>query len=101
MTDAWFMSVATAWVVVGFIGQAMFSARFVVQWLASERLGRSHLPVAFWYFSVAGGLILLVYAIHRRDPVFIVGQGAGLFIYARNLHLILRERRAAAAAAHG
>ena len=94
--DAWLAALSTVWVAVGFLGQAMFSLRFVVQWLSSERLGRSHIPVAFWYFSMAGGVILLIYAIHRHDPVFTVGQGAGLFIYARNLHLILRERRAGA-----
>lgn len=80
------------WLAVGFIGQALFSMRFLVQWLQSERLKRSIIPDAFWYFSIAGGFTLLIYAIHRQDPVFIVGQGAGLFIYLRNLHFILRER---------
>jgi lipid-A-disaccharide synthase-like uncharacterized protein len=78
----------TLWMLVGFTGQALFSARFFVQWLASERLQRSVIPTAFWYFSLAGGLTLLAYAIHRQDPVFIVGQGLGLFVYLRNLHLI-------------
>jgi len=76
------------WMLVGFCGQALFSARFFVQWLASERLQRSVIPRAFWYFSLAGGLTLLAYAIHRRDPVFIVGQGLGLVVYLRNLHLM-------------
>jgi lipid-A-disaccharide synthase-like uncharacterized protein len=81
------------WLIVGFAGQALFSMRFIVQWIQSERQKRSMIPLAFWYFSVAGGLSLLIYAIHRRDPVFIVGQGSGLFIYFRNLYLIYRERR--------
>jgi lipid-A-disaccharide synthase-like uncharacterized protein len=83
------------WLAVGFAGQALFSARFLVQWLTSERQKRSVVPLAFWYFSVAGGATLLAYAIHRADPVFIVGQGAGLFIYMRNLQLIYRQRGAA------
>jgi len=80
------------WLAIGFLGQALFSARFLVQWLTSERQGRSVVPIAFWFFSVAGGATLLAYAIHRQDPVFIVGQGAGLFIYLRNLQLIYRQR---------
>jgi len=82
------------WLVVGFMGQALFSARFLVQWLTSERRKKSVVPLAFWYFSVAGGATLLAYAIHRQDPVFIVGQGAGLFIYLRNLQLIYRQKGA-------
>jgi lipid-A-disaccharide synthase-like uncharacterized protein len=81
------------WLAVGFCGQALFSMRFLVQWLSSEREKRSIIPVAFWYFSVAGGVTLLAYAIYRADPVFIVGQLTGLFIYGRNLHLIMLERR--------
>ena len=79
----------------GFAGQALFSARFILQWLASERAGRSVVPVLFWHFSIAGGLTLFLYALYRRDPVFILGQGLGLFIYARNLWLIRRERHGA------
>lgn len=78
----------TLWIVIGFLGQALFSARFFVQWLASERVKRSVIPTAFWYFSLAGGLTLLAYAIHRQDPVFIAGQGLGLVVYLRNLYLI-------------
>jgi lipid-A-disaccharide synthase-like uncharacterized protein len=78
------------WLGIGLLGQALFSARFLVQWIASERRKRSVVPLAFWYFSVGGGLTLLAYAIYRRDPVFILGQGAGLFVYARNLWLIYR-----------
>ena len=82
------------WLSIGLVGQALFSMRFLVQWLASERRRRSVVPVAFWYFSLAGGATLLAYAIYRADPVFIIGQLTGLFIYARNLHLIWRERKA-------
>jgi lipid-A-disaccharide synthase-like uncharacterized protein len=76
------------WLAIGFAGQALFSARFLVQWLVSERHRRSVVPLAFWYFSIAGGMTLLAYAIYRADPVFIVGQVGGLFIYLRNLQLI-------------
>ena len=86
------------WLAVGFAGQALFSMRFLVQWISSERERRSVMPVAFWYFSCAGGVTLLAYALYRADPVFIVGQLTGLFIYARNLQLILLERRAQAPA---
>ncbi|MGR8933834.1 MAG: lipid-A-disaccharide synthase N-terminal domain-containing protein [Gammaproteobacteria bacterium] len=81
------------WLSLGFLGQALFSARFIVQWLQSERVKRSVFPIAFWYFSIAGGVTLLIYAIHRQDPVFIVGQGTGLFIYLRNLYFIIYERK--------
>jgi len=86
----------TLWLGVGFLGQAMFSMRFIVQWFQSERQRRSIIPVAFWYFSILGGITLLTYAIYREDPVFILGQGAGLVIYARNLYFIWRERNLAA-----
>lgn len=88
------MNVEWLWIGIGFLGQAMFSGRFLVQWLASERAKRSVVPLAFWFFSLAGGVTLLAYAIYRQDPVFIAGQGAGLFIYTRNLMLIRREARA-------
>lgn len=78
------------WLVLGFAGQGMFSMRFLIQWVVSERLRRSVVPLAFWYFSLAGGALLFLYALHRRDPVFALGQGAGLFIYARNLYLLRR-----------
>ena len=81
------------WIIIGFVGQALFSARFVVQWFASERAKRSIIPIAFWYFSMAGGLVLLSYAIHKRDPVFIVGQSMGVFVYLRNLYLIRTGRQ--------
>jgi len=88
------MTNATVWLVIGFLGQAMFFMRFFVQWIASERSKRSVIPNAFWYFSLFGGLILLSYAIYRRDPVFIMGQGTGLFIYVRNLMLLRNARKA-------
>ena len=83
------------WIVLGFVAQAMFTGRFLVQWIASERAKRSVVPVAFWMFSLAGGSLLLVYAIQRRDPVFILGQATGLFIYIRNIILIVKERKRA------
>jgi lipid-A-disaccharide synthase-like uncharacterized protein len=83
------------WLLVGFGGQALFMGRFVIQWLVSEREHRSVIPVSFWYFSILGALVLLVYAVHRRDPVFIAGQSLGVLIYLRNLHLIRTEREAA------
>jgi len=78
-------TIPRAWLAVGFLGQALFSGRFVVQWIASERKKASVIPVAFWWLSLAGGATLLGYAIHRGDPVFILGQAAGLFVYGRNL----------------
>jgi len=77
--------------ILGFLGQALFSARFFVQWIASEKRGKSIVPLSFWYLSVGGGGILLIYAILRKDPVFILGQGGGLIVYLRNLCLIRRE----------
>ncbi len=82
------MKDTTIWIAIGFAGQALFSTRFILQWLASERARRSVVPIAFWYFSLAGSLVLLAYALHRRDPVFIAGQGVGMFVYLRNLYLI-------------
>jgi lipid-A-disaccharide synthase-like uncharacterized protein len=82
---------AETWLVIGFLGQACFFSRFLVQWMASERAGRSLVPRAFWYLSIAGGTIVLSYAIWRRDPVFIVGQSVGLVVYLRNLVLLRRE----------
>ncbi len=85
------MSAEGLWVAVGFIGQAFFSARFLVQWLASEKARRSIVPTAFWFFSLGGGATLLASALYRQDPVFIAGQSVGLLIYARNLMLIRRQ----------
>ena len=80
------------WLALGFFAQALFTARFLVQWIASERAGRSVIPIAFWFFSIGGGGLLLVYALYRRDPVFIAGQAFGVFVYARNLYFELRDR---------
>ena len=87
------MKINTIWLVVGFAGQALFSMRFLIQWLYSEKRKRSVIPLAFWYFSLGGGLTLLSYTIFRKDPVFILGQATGVFIYTRNLQLIARERK--------
>jgi lipid-A-disaccharide synthase-like uncharacterized protein len=81
------------WVVIGFMGQFMFTMRFVVQWLASEKEQKSVIPFSFWIFSIFGGAIVFMYALHKQDPVFIVGQGAGLFIYFRNLYFVIKESR--------
>lgn len=93
---AWWAQTSTTeivWLVVGFLAQLMFSMRFIIQWIASERAKRSIVPEAFWYFSLIGGLMLFAYAVYRTDPVFMLGQGMGLFIYARNLQLILKSKR--------
>ena len=75
------------WLVIGLVAQALFSARFLVQWIASERSRRSIVPKAFWYLSLMGSALLLAYAVHRRDPVFILGQSFGFLVYIRNLML--------------
>ena len=80
------------WLAIGLFGQLLFSLRFLVQWLRSEKAGRSVVPVAFWYLSIGGGLLLLTYALHRQDPVFVFGQLTGLAVYVRNLHLIHQQR---------
>lgn len=85
------MDNAVLWLALGFLGQAFFFSRFLVQWLASERAGRSVVPMAFWYLSLVGGATLFVYALHVGDPVFIIGQSTGVFIYLRNLSLRMRE----------
>lgn len=100
----WWSSVSTTeliWLTIGFAAQLMFSMRFIIQWIASERARRSIVPETFWYFSFAGGLMLLAYAIYRVDPVFILGQASGLAIYARNIHFIWREKKHGAAAGSG
>ena len=83
------------WIGIGFFGQCMFFMRFFFQWIQSERAKRSVIPEVFWYFSFGGGAILLSYAIYRADPVFIVGQGCGLFIYSRNIYWVQRDKRRA------
>ncbi len=79
------------WVIVGFLGQAVFSARFLVQWFQSERAGKSIMPLAFWWLSLAGSALLLTYSLHKRDLVFILGQSAGFIVYTRNLVLLRKE----------
>jgi lipid-A-disaccharide synthase-like uncharacterized protein len=86
------MTTEQIWIGIGLFGQLLFSCRFILQWLASEKLKKSVIPLAFWYFSIAGSLTLLSYAIYRTDPVFILGQSMGLFIYVRNLILIYRDK---------
>lgn len=81
------MSAEHLWIAFGLLGQAFFFSRFLVQWLASEKAGASVFPMAFWYLSLSGGMLLLIYAIYRQDPVFILGQSTGAFIYLRNIHL--------------
>jgi len=77
--------------IIGFLGQGLFASRFAVQWIISEKKGESYIPVIFWYLSIFGGLGLLTYAIFRKDPVIIIGQCFGLFIYLRNLFLIYKK----------
>ena len=83
----------TFWLTIGFLGQALFTARFLVQWLVSEQKQDSVVPVAFWWLSLLGGVTLLAYALFRRDPVIITGQGMGLVVYMRNLMLLNKARR--------
>lgn len=87
------MSSFDLWLIVGLLGQLLFSMRFLVQWVASEKHKKSIIPISFWYFSIGGSFLLLAYAIKRQDPVFILGQSMGFVIYIRNLVLIDREKR--------
>src|SRR4051812_27960721 len=89
------LSQARLWLIIGFAGQALFTARFLVQWIVSERRRDSVVPVAFWWLSLLGGVTLLSYASYRQDPVIIVGQGIGLVVYARNLMLVGKAKRRA------
>ena len=86
------MTTEQIWIGIGLFGQLLFSCRFILQWIASEKQKKSVIPLAFWYFSIAGSLTLLAYAIYRTDPVFILGQSMGFVIYMRNLILIYREK---------
>jgi lipid-A-disaccharide synthase-like uncharacterized protein len=88
---AW-LTAAHVWLFIGLAGQALFASRFIIQWFKSELEGRSVIPIAFWYCSLGGGIVLLAYAIYKKDPVFIIGQASGLMVYGRNLYLIFRER---------
>jgi len=81
------------WLVTGVVAELMFAMRFILQWIATERARSSTVPEAFWYFSCVGGLMLLIYAIHRLDPVFMFGQAAALLIYGRNIYFIWRRKK--------
>src|SRR5271155_5652684 len=94
----WF-TVDHVWALIGFAGQALFASRFIVQWLQSEREGRSVIPVAFWYCSLFGGIVMLAYTVHLQSVSLSLGQASGLVVYARNLFLISRERSLLRAAA--
>lgn len=85
-------------VVLGFVGQILFGSRFFIQWIISEKRGESIIPEVFWYLSMAGSVILFTYAIYRRDPVFIMGQCSGIFIYTRNIMLIYKKKKLLATA---
>jgi len=89
------LGVPLPWFLVGLIGQALFFSRFLVQWLATERARRSVVPMSFWYLSIGGSVITLVYAVYRLDPVFILGQGVGTIVYLRNIYFLRMERKAA------
>jgi lipid-A-disaccharide synthase-like uncharacterized protein len=88
------LTIDHVWLLVGFLGQALFASRFIIQWFKSELVGKSVIPISFWYCSLFGGVVLLAYAIYRMDPVFIAGQATGIVVYSRNLILISRERKA-------
>jgi lipid-A-disaccharide synthase-like uncharacterized protein len=92
-----FLVKLTWFVLIGYVGQALFTMRFVVQWIASERARKSVIPVAFWFFSIGGGVTLFAYALYVKDPVFILGQGFGVFVYLRNLYFVMRDRKTASA----
>jgi lipid-A-disaccharide synthase-like uncharacterized protein len=96
LRDVFYANFSVA-VAIGLLGQAMFTMRFLVQWIASEKEGRSVIPFSFWLFSIGGGLMLLAYSLWRRDLVFILGQSLGVFIYLRNVVFVLRDRRREAA----
>ena len=80
------------WVLFGFFGQFVFAMRFIVQWIISEKRKESVVPLSFWYLSICGGIILLIYAVYKKDPVFVIGQGSGLIVYIRNLMLITKKK---------
>ncbi|MDP9128730.1 MAG: lipid-A-disaccharide synthase N-terminal domain-containing protein [Pseudomonadota bacterium] len=90
---AWLAGQLDLWTLIGFFGQSLFMMRFLYQWLASEKAKKSVMPEAFWYFSLGGGIIVFLYALHKHDPVFIVGQGLGVFIYLRNIYFIRTHKR--------
>jgi lipid-A-disaccharide synthase-like uncharacterized protein len=85
------ISTDTFFLILGFVAQGIFASRFIIQWLISEKQGKSVIPMAFWYLSLTGGILLFIYAIHRKDPVFILGQSTGLIVYIRNIMLRRKE----------
>jgi lipid-A-disaccharide synthase-like uncharacterized protein len=87
------------WLAFGILAQLFFTARFLVQWISSERAGKSVIPMAFWFFSMGGGLMTLVYGVVKREPIIIIGQALSIVIYVRNIMLIVKERSARRAAA--
>ena len=87
MLDNW-----NIFLIIGFVGQGLFSMRFIIQWIASEKAKKSVIPFSFWIFSLFGSILLLIYAIYKKDPVFILGQAANVLIYSRNIYLIKREK---------
>lgn len=87
MFDNW-----NIFLIIGFIGQGLFSMRFIIQWIASERAKKSVIPFSFWIFSLFGSILLLIYALYKKDPVFILGQAPNVLIYSRNIYLIKREK---------
>ena len=93
MIFKFFNQYETIFLIIGFLGQAIFASRFIIQWIYSERAGESSIPVIFWYLSIIGGLTLLIYAISRQDPVIITGQLFGILIYSRNLILIYKKKK--------
>ncbi len=93
MSEEFLKAFKEPWIIVGLVAQLMFSGRFLVQWIVSEKKGKSTVPLAFWYLSIAGGVMLLIYAVQRAEPIFVIGQSAGLIVYTRNLMLIYKERR--------
>tara|TARA_Y100000768_G_scaffold314715_1_gene249605 strand:+ start:260 stop:556 length:297 start_codon:yes stop_codon:yes gene_type:complete len=84
--------IEVVFLIIGFVGQGLFASRFIVQWIYSEKKGESQIPIVFWYLSIFGGIGLLIYSIFRQDPVIILGQSFGLFIYLRNLYLIYKKQ---------
>jgi len=87
------MNAEFVWLSLGFFGQFLFLCRFLIQWIVSERKKKSVIPVAFWYFSIGGAILVLIYAIYRKDPVFILGQSLGIFVYVRNLYFISHSKK--------
>lgn len=89
----WVHTELDMWLIIGLLGQTLFMMRFIVQWIASERAKKSVMPDIFWYFSLGGGLIVLIYGLHKLEPVIILGQLPGVFVYSRNIYLIWRHKR--------